>query len=221
MEAAFDGDPTWRETHVLADGTEITLRPIVSADKDELRRAYQEASPRTRYFRFLGASPEPNDALFSYFCDVDQEDHVAFVATKASLDLKTEEGVAIARFVRLKGEPHVAEAALAVRDDMQRRGIGKILMRALEASARAHGIRVIRAEVLAENSGMRAILERAGARALPADDDAHTVAYDIELSPERHATLVEILRAAAETAAIAVKKLSGTFATNARERERD
>ena len=217
MEAAFDGDPTWRETHVLADGTEITLRPIVSGDKDELRRAYQEASPRTRYFRFLGASPEPSDALFAYFCDVDQKDHVAFVATKASLDLKTEEGVGIARFVRLKDEPHVAEAALAVRDDMQRRGIGKILMQALERSARAHGIRIIRAEVLAENSGMRAILDRAGAHALPFEAGSHTASYDIELSHERHKTLLDILRAAAETA----KKVSATFATNTRQRERE
>jgi RimJ/RimL family protein N-acetyltransferase len=225
LELAFDGDPAWRQVHVLDDGTELTLRPIVASDKEEMRRAFIAASPRTRYFRFLGLSREPSDAMLSYLCDVDQRDHVAIVATIPSLDLKTEEGVGVARFVRLEAEPDVAEAALTVRDDMQRRGIGKILMRTLESSARAHGIRVIRAEVLANNEPMRAILESAGARPAASDDGRdETVAYDIDLAPEREKTFAEILRAAAETAAIALRRIippSGTFAAGARHRERE
>jgi GNAT superfamily N-acetyltransferase len=222
LDAPFDGDPGWRSTRTLADGTELTLRPIVASDKDEMRRAFLAASPRTRYFRFLGLAREPNDAMLRYLCEVDQRDHVAIVATMASHDLKSEEGVGVARFVRLAGEPEIAEAALTVRDDMQRRGIGKILMQALAASARAHGIRTIRAEVLADNAAMRAILEHAGARHVESDESGGTVAYDIDLAPEHHTTFAHILRGAAETMAIALRRLlppSGAFAAAEREHE--
>jgi hypothetical protein len=43
-------------------------------------------------------------------------DHVAIVATKDSLDLKTEELLGVAHFVRLVGECDVAEAAVTVGD---------------------------------------------------------------------------------------------------------
>lgn len=221
MGAAFDGDPEWRKTETLEDGTVVTLRPIFPSDKDELKRAFLESSGRTRYFRFMGYASEPTDAMLSYLCDVDQKNHVAIVATIASNDLKTEEGVGVARFVRLRDEPEVAEAAVTVRDDMQGRGIGKVLMRALQASAIAHGIRTIRAEVLADNDAMRALLREAGARVVAEDPDSGTIAYDVDLPADPDKTLLEILRTAAQTMGLRLRRLfpSGTFATDAGERE--
>lgn len=202
----FDGAPTWRATRTLRDGTVLTIRPITPDDRDELRREFQRTSPQTRYLRFLGVVGELSEAMLTYLTCVDQKDHVALVATVVSPDLKTERGVAVARFIRLAGATDVAEAAITVVDDMQRRGIGAILALEIERAARARGIRHIRADVLEGNAAMRAILETAGATRVDcgdAADSAGTFSYDITLEPTREADgrsrLAEVLRGVAQT----------------------
>jgi RimJ/RimL family protein N-acetyltransferase len=53
--------------------------------------------------------------------------------------------------------------AFAVVDDLQGRGIGTLLLGALATAAAAARIERFRAEVLADNRPMRAVLEKAGA----------------------------------------------------------
>ena len=72
----------------------------------------------------------------------------------------------MARFIRSKEEHDVAEAAIAVVDDMQNRGVGHALLMALAEAARERGIKRFRADVLASNTPMRHLLEEAGARVL-------------------------------------------------------
>lgn len=208
----FDGDPTWRAVRRLGGGsgapTEITIRGIVPEDREELRRAFHETSARTRYFRFLSLVGELSDAALTHLTCVDQKDHVALVATVASPDLKTERGVGVARFIRLEESPDVAEAAITVVDSMQRRGIGKALSYELERAARVRGIRVLRAEVLADNAAMRAILEHAGARQVDDGIDGGTLRYDVALPEEPVSPqLIDILRGAAQTMAMTIGRL--------------
>lgn len=208
----FDGDPAWRMSSVLADGTRVELRPIFPEDRDELRRAYRETSPNTRYLRFLGVMGDLSDAMLDYLVDVDQKDHIAIVATVTSDDLKRERGIGVARFIRVVGEPEVAEAAVTVVDAMQRKGVGMLLVRELVRSAIAHGIRRLRADVLADNATMRAILESAGARChTRAGESAGTIGYEVDLESdpprELHPRLLAILRGAAETLAMTIKRL--------------
>lgn len=208
----FDGDPAWRAHYTLPDGTPVVLRPMTSDDRDELERAYRdELSPKTRYLRFLGFMGELSPRMLTYLTDVDQKDHVAIVATITSADLKHERGVGVARFIRVKREPEVAEAAVTVVDDMQRRGVGTLLVRELERAAVAAGIRRLRAEVLESNATMRGILDGVGARAHAHGPKDGLVAYDIDLEgePGRHVspTLVAILRGAAETLAMTIRRL--------------
>ena len=202
----FDGDPSWRAIHALADGTEIVVRPIQPTDRDALRDAFRRTSARTRYLRFLGVIGDLDDAMLDYLTNVDQKNHVALVATVASPDLKTEVGVGVARFIRIEEEPTVAEGAITVADEMQRRGLGTILARELAAAARAAGIRTMRAEVLESNAAMRGILEQAGAVGRDAADG--TVAYDLEIAPRAHPNIfVEVLRGAAQTMAMTIRRL--------------
>ena len=199
--------------HTLEDGTRITVRPIQPDDRDELQRAYRATSAETKYLRFLGVVGELSPKTLAYLTDVDQENHVALVATMTSPDLKTERGVGVARFIRLASDPSVAEAAITVADDMQRRGIGTLLARELERAARERGVRVIRADVLAGNRTMRSILEGARARRVPHSETPDVVSYDIALEPEADAdddvasALMRILRGAAETMAVQIRRL--------------
>jgi RimJ/RimL family protein N-acetyltransferase len=56
--------------------------------------------------------------------------------------------------------PGRAEFALVVADQLQGRGLGTRLMRALQASAYSHGLQLLHADVLHDNHAMRAVLRR-------------------------------------------------------------
>jgi GNAT superfamily N-acetyltransferase len=95
--------------------------------------------------------------------EVDGWDHVAIVAVGYAPDMKTEIGYGTARFVRVKGEPDVAEAAVTVIDPMQNKGLGRLLAVTLAEAARERGIHHFRGEVLASNTPMRQMLVDLGA----------------------------------------------------------
>lgn len=206
---AFDGSPTWRVVRHLRDGTPITIRLISPDDREDLRQAFLETSPTTRYLRFLGVVSELTDQMLTYLTEVDQRNHVALVATIVSPDLKTERGVGIARLIRLHEDPHVAEAAITVADSMQRRGVGAALGLELERAARFVGIHVIRAEVYEGNQAMRAILEGAGAKRVESRTGSGTISYDIAIESPRlpSSGITDVLRGAATTMAISLRKL--------------
>lgn len=201
--AAFDGSPSWRVVRTLRDGTVITMRPISPDDREELRREFQQTSAQTRYLRFLGVVGQLTDAMLTYLTSVDQKDHIALVATVITPDLKSERGVGVARVIRLAGKGDIAEAAITVADDMQRRGVGAALSYEIERAARAAGIRHIRADVLEGNAAMRAILENVGAARVDAGDSPGTFSYDIALEQpsDRHgrSRLADVLRVVAQT----------------------
>ncbi len=204
--------PRFHEQHVLPDGGLVTLRFIEPGDADELRRCFEQLSPRSRDQRFLGGNPRLTDAMLDYLTRVDGDKHVAIVAVRESLDLKSETGLGVARFVRLDDPPDVAEAAITVLDDAQGRGIGRLLMRALATLAAARGVRAFRGEVLAANAGMRHLLAEVDARVVPVGDGAAevdaarvTLAFDVPVPPFGDALeqlpahpLRRLLRAAAE-----------------------
>lgn len=196
----FAGDLAWRVTRTLRDGTLVTVRPVVPSDREELRRGFLELSPESRYHRFLNPVAVPSEDLLTYLTTVDHENHVAICATLESPDLKTERGIGIARFVRLNRD--TAEGAITVVDDMQRRGVATVLLRELLRAAQVRGIKTLRAEVLADNASMRAILERAGAEEVERTDE--TIAYELAIAAE--SWLAEILRGAAETMALRFRR---------------
>lgn len=217
-DVAFDGDPTWKVERALHDGTTITIRPVTPDDREALRRAFGETSSQTRYLRFHSAHRELTEQDLTYLTEVDQVSHVALVATLTSPDLKTERGIGIARFVRLEESPDVAEAAITVIDAMQRLGVGTALTRELERAARVRGVRVIRAEVLADNAAMRSILDAVGAQPRRRDDGAGESAYDIELGEQplaRDGAVMMVLRGAAMVMA-ALRRLAPTDSASGR-----
>jgi GNAT superfamily N-acetyltransferase len=182
VHPAFDGNPDWRVAHTTPDGGTYVLRPITPDDRDGLQRAFHEASAQTRYLRFGLASSTLNEAALAYLTNVDQKDHVAIVATTTSPDLKDERGIGVARLVRSKDHPDVAEAAVAVIDDMQKKGVGRALTYELGRAALIRGITKLRAEVLHANTTMRAILDKLGAKPVASEDSDGLVVYELSLS---------------------------------------
>jgi hypothetical protein len=64
----------------------------------------------------------------------------------------------VARFIRLAGRPDTAEVAIVVADDVQGRGLGRVLLQRLCAAALERGVQRLHCEVLALNEPMRALL---------------------------------------------------------------
>ena len=103
----------------LTDGTSVILRPIVGSDREYFRKGFHALSAESRYHRFFSYSPGLSDAELRYFTEVDQINHVAWVAV--ATEPSPTPGLAVARFIRIPEQPSVAEFALAVIDAMQER----------------------------------------------------------------------------------------------------
>ncbi len=201
--------PEFRETHRLADGSCVVLRHIRPDDAPELRRAFERLSPESRYRRFFGGVGSLPDAALRYLTNVDGRDHVAIVATGESPDLKSEPGLGVARFIRSSEDPTVAEAAVTVVDDAQRKGLGHLLATTLAEAARERGIHTFRADVLADNEPMMAIMHEIHARPIASADGV--VTYDVPLEGVpgvRGGPFDRFLRAMASSMAVMLRHLA-------------
>lgn len=153
--------PTTEFEGRLADGTRVLLRPIRPDDKDGLRRGLEKLSPRSRYRRFFRQIDHFSDAELRYLTEVDFVDHFAWMAVLP--DHEGEPGIGVGRWIRLRDEPTVAEAAVTVVDDYQNRGVGKMLLQLVARSAIQGGVEAFRVWALAENRPILHLLNRLGA----------------------------------------------------------
>jgi len=142
---------------VLNDGSEFMLRPVLPGDSERSSHPSVEFSSETLYRRFM-STREPSAALMNYLFQVDYVEHFVWVL----VDGADGPVVADARFVRDATDSSVAEIAFIVADDYQGRGIGSLLMDALTIAAHVGGVHRFTARLLADNLGMRAILDRYG-----------------------------------------------------------
>ncbi|HEU4533256.1 MAG TPA: GNAT family N-acetyltransferase, partial [Polyangiaceae bacterium] len=174
-------DAAYREELTLADGTPIGLRLLRPGDREALRQIFLSLSPASRYSRFFVETPELSDDALDYLTDVDDDYHLALIALTPSLDLKSERGVGVARYVRFADEPDAAEMAVTVIDELQGRGLGAVLLDRLVGAARERHLRRLRAELLVGNEAMARALRRVGAVQTEARDE--TLLFDLPLGP--------------------------------------
>ncbi len=138
------------------DGTRIVFRHIRPDDKDGLRRGFEALSPESRYRRFFRHLDHLSDEQLRYLTEVDFKDHGAWLAVLP--DEPGEPGVGVARWIRIRDEPDVAEGAVTVADHLHGRGIGSTLLWVAARSAIERGIRAIRVYVQGENHPMLRLL---------------------------------------------------------------
>ena len=162
---------------ILRDGTTLRLRPPTAADVDGIVAFFSGLSTRSRFLRFHGLAAA-GDAFARTLVDPDWAEQGSLVGVLG--EPGEERVVAVGNYVRLR-DPHVAEAAFAVADDLQRRGIGTRLLEQLAARAAEHGIASFVAEVLPENRDMLAVFENVGFRATRAlEQGVYEVRFPIE-----------------------------------------
>ena len=177
------------------DGRTIVIRPLEPDDKPLLVEGLERMSEESRYRRFLSPKPSFTGAELAYLTEIDHHDHEALIA----IEPEGGEPVGVARYVRDAANPQVAEAALAVVDEWQHRGVGTTLLRHLIARAGQEDISRFRATVLSDNEPMLRLLDQPALR--PAGKESSGgpgVQVEFDLVPESGwRQLLAALRAAA------------------------
>ncbi len=146
----------------LEDGAVLTLSPVLKSDREFLERGLAELSIGSRFTRFGQGVAELSERELDYLADVDQRTHVAWGAAIG------EEAAGVGRYIRSEGED-CAEIAITVLDHMQRRGIGRFLLGALIAVARADGVDEFCFESVGDNVAVRHLLGEIEPGARPTD----------------------------------------------------
>jgi acetyltransferase len=144
----------------------VHLRPLDARDGTAFAAFVDGLSAESRGRRFLGPKPRLTAKEVAYLTDVDGVTHAAF----AAIDPRTGAIVGEARYAPWAGRPSVADLAVTVADELQRRGIGTALAAATVEAARANGMRTLTASTLWENVPARALLRGLGFRPTGSSD---------------------------------------------------
>ncbi|MEN8114924.1 MAG: GNAT family N-acetyltransferase [Actinomycetota bacterium] len=182
-------------TAVLNDGTPVRIRPIAPKDKQRLAEGWKQLSPKSRYLRFLQAKSELSGPELAYLTEIDYSDHFAWAAE--TLDEPDPPGIGVARYIRDPNDPAVAEAAIAVVDQHQRKGLGRILLQALADAALENGIDRFRSYVASSNRQVLESLTKLGATPAHAEDGAISLELPLPIEALDKSALYAALRAVA------------------------
>ncbi len=148
----------------LPDGTPIRVRPIRADGAAELQRAFEQLTPVSRNQRFLARKVRLTDDELDFLTNADGRDHLALVVAVLDTAGGEVESVAVARCVRDRADPVLAEVAIVVKDSWQRRGVGEILLASLAAWALQEGVHRWRAYYWKENTGIKRLLAKVGVK---------------------------------------------------------
>ena len=143
----------------LADGTDITIRPIRPEDAVIEDRFVRELSPQAKYFRFMSGLNELTRDMLVRFTQLDYHRELALIAVLDDSGNESELGVA--RYA-VNPDGNSCEFALVVSDKWQHKGIGSQLMTALMEAARQRGYRELNGEILASNHNMLELVKSLG-----------------------------------------------------------
>ena len=145
------------------NGQTVRVRYLTPDDGSLLVDLVRRLSPASRYQRFhVSMEDVPMEEILRRlppFLDVDGVNSVALIALMDDPD--GEQAIGVARFRRRPGEQE-AEAAVVVRDDWHRQGIGSALMLQLVDAALALGIMRFTAMLQAGNRAVHAMIKAAG-----------------------------------------------------------
>ena len=161
----------------LKDGTFILIRQNVPCIKDCIVQGFDELSAQSKYSRFFVPLKTLSDAQLKNLTAIDNINRVVVTALEVQDDKNR--CIGLARYFRLDEEPDVAEFAITIIDEFQKRGVGMILLKALIDCARANRIRVFRGSVLSSNHQMIRMLK--SHKAEFTDERNGSLCFDFEL----------------------------------------
>jgi GNAT superfamily N-acetyltransferase len=140
----------------LPGGEAVTIRLIRSDDAGRLQDHFRGLSAQSRRNRFLGAVNELPPHELARLARMNRLGEMALMAFADD----GADGVLIAEAVEVMAPGARCEFAVSVTDPWQRRGLGTLLLRLIECSARLAGARHLFGDVLHTNDAMKGLARR-------------------------------------------------------------
>src|SRR5262249_2142654 len=159
---------------VLRDGSVANIRPTTVEDAPALADFFARLSPASRYQRFFSAGSPPEHLVRRLSDSSDPSRTLTLVAERASGIIATASYIALS--------PDSAEAAFAVSDAFQGRGLATALLSRLAAAAAARGFRRFEATTLADNERMLEVFRDSGFE-IRSKSDGGCVDVTLSLTP--------------------------------------
>ena len=167
--------PRALEREVAVKGNaRVLLRPIRPEDAESERRFISRLSTRTSYLRFHAPIRELTMERLVRYTQIDYDREMAFVAIDTADEQHEIRG--IARYIR-NPDGRTAEFGVIVEDAWQGKGLGQVLMQALEDTARARGLTELIGLVLKDNDGMDGMMRHRGYVPHRDEDDPGILRY--------------------------------------------
>jgi acetyltransferase len=150
----------------MADGTQVTIRPIRAEDEPLMVKFHETLSDRTvylRYFSSLSLARRTAHERLVRICFSDYEREMVLVAECRDPQTGELHILGVGRLNKLHADK-AAELAVLVADQFQHRGLGTELVRRLIQIARDEKLSRIVAEMLRDNLPIQTTLRRLGFR---------------------------------------------------------
>lgn len=176
MQSSLD----WPVDVTLHDGRHATIRPIRRDDLGRNAEFLERLSPPSKHFLFLGGIARLSDAALDRLCDPDYSHDMAYVAT--ATENGRERQIGVCRYAAADGDTG-AEISVAVADEWQHQGLGKLLLIRLIDYARERGVRRLYSMDAVNNEGMRHLAREVGFAEHPDPDDVRQVIYSLHPQP--------------------------------------
>ncbi len=144
-------------------GEDVLIRPIRPEDEPMMVHFHESLSERTVYQRYLQMLNLPQRTAHERLvriCFIDYARQMALVVERAGPDGR-KQIIGVGRLQNLLG-PGDAEFSIVISDDHQKDGLGTELLNRLIDIGRREGVKVITADILAENMAMQKVCEKAG-----------------------------------------------------------
>ncbi|MFE7172913.1 GNAT family N-acetyltransferase [Streptomyces sp. NPDC057616] len=140
-----DDKPSGPPVHaLLADGTTVSIRPVVPGDHGQLQGLYEEMSPENLRLRFFGVSRRSAEMAADRACAAPRPGYRALLAERSGQVLGLAE-------YDTGGSGTEADMSIAVAEGLHHRGVGTLLVEHLVSTARAEGVTAFTADALSEN----------------------------------------------------------------------
>lgn len=149
----------WVRKAKLLDGTPVLLRPIRPEDEPNWHAMLATASAESLRFRFRNLFKGTTHEMATRYCYIDYDREMGIIAEVEKDGERTMIGVG-----RMIADPEgkVAEYAVFVHDQWQRRGLGRMFTEYLEEIARTWGVEEMMAETTLDNTAMIATFKDCG-----------------------------------------------------------